>query len=148
MKLLISIIILYAACQYLNAATHGQKVVAAVLMAEAWGEGEQAMTAVAEVIRTRADKQKISPLAVVTAPKQFSCLNGKKLEQLVQKFESKKDFAIALKIAKIMYNTPELLPGHAKGASHFATTTCRVHWTKGKAPVSVVGSLAFYKIEI
>ena len=39
-----------------NRGTYGQQVVAAVLMAEAWGEGRDGMTAVAEVIRNRADE--------------------------------------------------------------------------------------------
>ncbi|MCC6234441.1 MAG: hypothetical protein IT580_17495, partial [Verrucomicrobiales bacterium] len=41
--------------------SYGQQVVAAVLMAEAWGEGEVAMTAVAEVIRLRSVRAGVSP---------------------------------------------------------------------------------------
>lgn len=39
----------------IDAATHGQEIVAAVLIAEARGEGEKGMAAVAEFIRRRAD---------------------------------------------------------------------------------------------
>jgi hypothetical protein len=73
-------------------APYGQQVVAAVLMGEAWGEGEAAMTAVAEVIRRRADLKGISPLAVVVQPKQFTCLNRCSPEDLVPSFPERTRF--------------------------------------------------------
>lgn len=128
--------------------TYGQKVVAAVLMAEAWGEGPKAMTAVAEVIRTRADKWGVSPLAVVKRERHFSCLNQTTPEQLIRKFHDKEDFKVALTIARTMYNRPEHLPDFAEGATHFDALRNRPYWAQGKRPVAVIGKLAFYKLNI
>lgn len=125
---------------------YGQQVVAAVLMGEAWGEGEAAMTAVAEVIRRRADLKGISPLAVVVQPKQFTCLNRCSPEDLIRRFHNEPDFQKALRIARRLYNQPRSLPGHSRGATHFERVGNRAHWTRGHQPVARVGQLAFYRI--
>ena len=59
-----------------------RQLCAAVLILEAGGEidprtghSRQAMSAVWEVIIRRAELRKLSPVGVVTQPKQFSCLN-------------------------------------------------------------------------
>lgn len=129
-----------------NPSTYGQQVVAAVLMAEAWGEGVEAMTAVAEVIRRRADRANRSPLAIVTQPRQFTCLNRTQPRRLVQKFLGHPDFQIALRIARRMYNEPCSLPGHSRGATHFERLGTRAYWTRGYQPVATVGKLAFYRL--
>jgi spore germination cell wall hydrolase CwlJ-like protein len=126
--------------------TYGQQVVAAVLMGEAWGEGEAAMIAVAEVIRVRADAAGLSPLAVVEQPFQFSCLNGIHPRELIGKFLRHRDFEVALRIARDMYNSPSELPGIAKGATHFERVGNRAHWTRGLQPVARFGRLDFYRI--
>ncbi len=128
------------------AATYGQKVVAAVLMGEAWGEGEKAMIAVAEVIRTRADQLNLSPLAIVKQPYQFSCLNHTTPEKLLAKFQHQKDFQVALRIARLMYNEPEKLPGYARDATHFENVGNGSDWACGQKPVARVGKLAFYRL--
>ena len=128
--------------------TYGQRVVAAVLMAEAWGEGEKGMTAVAEVIRERSREWKISPLAVVKRAKHFSCLNNTRPEQLILKFHRKKDFAVALKISRTLYNKPKELPGLAKGATHFHDKSKTPYWTAGHQPVATIGKLLFYRLPI
>lgn len=127
-------------------ATYGQQVVAAVLMAEAWGEGPKAMTAVAEVIRLRADRAGLSPLAIVTQPWQFTCLNRTSPRALIRRFQNEPDFKIALGIARQMYNQPESLPGLARGATHFEHHQRRAHWTRGHRPVATLGQIAFYRI--
>ena len=55
--------------------TNGHQIVAAVLMAEARGEGEIRMTAVAEIIRNRAEEASESPVQIVLKQGAFSCLN-------------------------------------------------------------------------
>ncbi|MCC7374853.1 MAG: cell wall hydrolase [Verrucomicrobiales bacterium] len=127
-------------------APYGQQVVAAVLMGEAWGEGVPAMTAVAEVIRRRADLKGISPLAVVVQPKQFTCLNRCTPEELVRRFQDEPDFQKALRIARRLYNHPASLPGHSRGATHFERVGTRAYWSRGHQPVARLGQLAFYKI--
>lgn len=127
-------------------ATYGQQVVAAVLMAEAWGEGEAAMIAVAEVIRLRADAAGLSPLVVVQQPFQFSCLNGIQPPELIRKFQRHADFQVALQISRRLYNTPEALPGIANGATHFERVGTRAYWARGLEPVARFGRLAFYRV--
>lgn len=126
--------------------TYGQQVVAAVLMGEAWGEGEKAMTAVAEVIRLRADRAGISPLSAVLRPRQFTCLNRTTPEALIRRYHGERDFRKALEIARQMYNRPETLPGYSRGATHFERLGTRAYWTEGHSPVAVVGKLAFYRL--
>jgi hypothetical protein len=55
--------------------THQERAVAAVLMGEAWSEGIQGMTAVAEVIHQRAvEKKSNSAPSPVSATRKSSCL--------------------------------------------------------------------------
>ncbi len=128
------------------AATYGQQVVAAVLMGEAWSEGAAGMTAVAEVIRNRADKLNLSPLAVVQQPYQFSCLNHTTPRALIRKYERFPAFAAALEIARMTYNDADRLPNYAKGATHFERADHIPNWAEGHHPVAIVGGLAFYRL--
>lgn len=128
--------------------TYGQRVVASVLMAEAWSEGRKGMTAVAEVIRKRADKWGISPLAVVKKVRHFSCLNSVSPSMLIEKFHRKPDFKIALEIARTTYNSPQKLPGFARGATHFHDHSVTPYWAAGKKPVAIIGTLFFYRLPI
>lgn len=130
-----------------QAATYGQRIVAAVLMAEAWGEGEIGMMAVAEVIRNRAQERHRSPLGVVTTPKQFSCLNNTSPEALYGRFATNPDYEKALRIARLIYNQPERLPGHAQGANHYTRSDEQPSWAVGKQPVVVIGAHAFYRLD-
>ena len=127
-----------------NAATYGQEVVAAVLMAEAWGEGELGMTAVAEVIRYRADRLGLSPLAVVKQKQQFSSLNNTTPQALIRKFWKTKDWPKALAISRLLYNEPDKLPGITQGASHFDFEVPA--WAEGIEPVAVIGNHKFWKL--
>jgi spore germination cell wall hydrolase CwlJ-like protein len=148
MKLPIFVIICLSFVPRATAATYGQKMVAAVLMAEAWSEGELGMTAVAEVIRTRADATGTSPLAVISTPKHFSCLNRTSVDKLYKKFAGERDFEVALRIARILYNEPEKLPGLSKGADHFTRADERPVWARGKRPIIAIGNHAFYRLGI
>jgi spore germination cell wall hydrolase CwlJ-like protein len=129
-----------------EAATYGQKIVAAVLMAEAWGEGEVGMTAVAEVIRNRASEAQTSPLAVVTSSRQFSCLNNTSPEKLYNRFCRFPAYSKALEISRRMYNSPHELPGYARGANHFTRSVEKPFWARGKRPVVVIGNHTFYRL--
>ena len=128
-----------------SAVTYGQRVVAAVLLAEARGEGKDAMYAVAEVIRNRADRYNVSPLAVVKKKRQFACLNNTTPPALVRRYQNHKLWPQALAIARTAYNQPERLPGVANGATHFHSHH-RVVWARGYQPVAVFGRLKFYRI--
>lgn len=129
----------------LSAATYGQEVVAAVLLAEARGEGEKGMQAVAEVIRTRADKKGVSMLAVIK-PVIFSSLNGTNRDALLKKYRCHPMFDDALKIARTAYNEPHLLTNVTRNATHFVVKTKAPYWARGKRPVATIGNHAFYRL--
>lgn len=129
----------------MNAATYGQEVVAAVLLAEARGEGEKGMLAVAEVIRTRADEKGVSMLAIIK-PVIFSSLNGTNRDALLKKYRYHPMFDDALKIARTAYNEPHLLTNVTRNATHFAVKTEAPYWARGKRPVATIGNHAFYRL--
>ena len=124
--------------------TYGQRIVAAVLMGEARGEGEIGMTAVVEVIRNRASEANRSPLAIVLTKGEFSCLNDTTPEALYQRLCRMKTFPMALRIAKTCYNTPELLPNVTQGATFFHQTQSNPPWLTDVRPVTTIGNHRFY----
>ena len=127
------------------AATYGQEVVAAVLLAEARGEGERGMKAVVEVIRTRADKKGVSMLAVVR-PGAFTSLNGTNRDALLRKFRYHPLFSDALRIARTAYNEPHRLPNLTRDATHFSHRSEVPWWARGKQPVARIGNHVFYRL--
>jgi len=129
-----------------HAATYGQQVVAAVLLAEARGEGVEGMAAVAEVMRRRADAQGTTLLGVAR-PGAFSSLNGKTHEELLREFQRHRLFPQALEISRTAYNQPHKLRNITRGATHFTHKAERPHWAVGHAPVVVIGNHAFYRLE-
>ena len=124
--------------------TYGQRIVAAVLMGEAQGEGEIGMTAVAEVIRNRANAASKSLLEIVLKKGEFSCLKDTTPEALHRKFHRMKTYPMALQIAKTCYNTPEQLPNVTKGATFFAHTQNRPPWLGDVQSVTTIGNHRFY----
>jgi N-acetylmuramoyl-L-alanine amidase len=128
-----------------NGATYGQEVVAAVLIAEARGEGEKGMMAVAEVIRRRADLKGVSMLSVVE-PGTFTSLNGTDRDALLEKYRKHPSFPAALRIARRAYNRPETLANLTRGATHFAHKKMTPWWARGKDPVVTIGNHTFYKL--
>ncbi len=127
------------------AATYGQEVVAAVLLAEARGEGNKGMKAVAEVIRTRADQKGVSMLAVVK-PGAFTSLKGTNRDALLRRFRFHPLFEEALKIARTAYNEPENLPNVTRKATHFAHKSEIPWWAEGRRPVARIGNHVFYRL--
>jgi len=125
--------------------TYGQQVLAAVLMAEARGEGEMGMRAVAEVVRRRADVNGTSPLGVLR-PGAFTSLNGTSHKALIRKHRNHPLFGKALEIARITYNDPERLGNRTRGATHFTHKEERPYWAEGHRPVAVIGNHAFYRL--
>ena len=144
--MLIALLPLVAATAEMNS-TYGQQIVAAVLMAEAQSEGEIGMTAVAEVIRNRAEKASKSPLQIVLQQGQFSCLNDSTPEALHRKFYRMKTYPMALRIARTCYNTPEQLPNVARGATFFHHTQNSPPWLGDVRPVTTIGNHTFYVLK-
>jgi spore germination cell wall hydrolase CwlJ-like protein len=120
-------------------------MVAAVLVAEAGIDGVNGMTAVAEVIRNRADARGTTMLAEVNRPGQLSAVRGAgSVEVLYKKFHRTSVYKEALRIARVAYNTPEKLPGLAKGATYYHEHQIRPDWIRGMVRVAVVGRHYFY----
>jgi N-acetylmuramoyl-L-alanine amidase len=138
------VVLLVAPC---GAADFEERLVAAVLMAEARGEGARGMTAVGEVIANRARRRQISPRLVVLQPHQFSPLNRTRPHELINLYEEMPLYREALRIAAIVVRTPAELPGFVAGADHFESIHAPVPpWARGRKSVAVVGNLRFWRL--
>ena len=153
-KLLITFFVLWGIAIIINHAyghTHNNatltretKVIAITILAEARGEGQGGMYAVAAVIAQRAFERKRTPKEVCLKPYQFSCWNGKTLksmEHLLKVPQAKYAIALAKNI--------KLLSRDFVGyANHYHATWMKKkpYWAKGKKPVKVIGQHAFYKL--
>jgi N-acetylmuramoyl-L-alanine amidase len=131
--------------------TYEERGVAAVLMGEAWSEGVQGMTAVAEVIHQRSVEKGKAPLQIISANRgrihAFSSLNGTTLDRLIDKFSQEPDYQKALQVAQMTCETPGLLPGLTNSANHYTKATERPYWARGHRPVAVIGRHAFYRLD-
>ncbi len=124
--------------------TRETKIIAITILAEARGEGEAGMYAVAAVIAQRAFERKRTPSAVCLKKWQFSCWNGKRL----------KDLEHLLKVPQARYalalarNIKLLSRDYVGFANHYHATWMKKkpYWTKGEKPVKVIGQHAFYKL--
>lgn len=129
------------------AATFDERLIAAVLMAEARGEGVVGMTAVGEVIANRARKRQIPPGLVVQEAFQFSPLNGATPRELVLRYEKMPLYREALRIDHTVIQTPAELPGLAAGADHFEHIRAPIpRWARGRRPVAIVGGHRFWRL--
>ena len=124
--------------------TREQKVVAITILAEARGEGNAGMYAVAAVIAQRAFERKRTPEQICLKPYQFSCWNGKKVKDLEHLLTVPQ-----AKYAMLLAKTVRLLSRDYVGyANHYHATWMKQkpYWAKGKKPVKVIGQHAFYKL--
>ncbi len=126
------------------------RVVAAVLMGEAWSEGVRGMVAVAEVVHQRSLDKQQSWYRVVTLRNgpvhAFSCLNGTTPDALVRKFHREKDFQTALGVVRAVRQGQHPFAGITRSATHFTLARERAPWAKDLQPVAVVGRHAFYRM--
>jgi len=134
----------------LYAQPYQEKVVAAVLVAEASSEGVRGMKAVAEVIRQRSRDTSKTPLQVVTKGNRqrraFSCLNGKTPDSLYRHWCRDENYGNALKIAATLVHNPQSLGNSTYQATHYTRKREKPYWARGKKPVAVIGQHAFYKL--
>lgn len=146
MKLLLWFVLLLSLGSSLaGAATYGQRIVAAVLVAEAGIEGTNGMIAIAEVIRTSADQRGISMLSEVSRERRYTPVwRAGGVDNLWLKHSRSPYYKSALEIARTAYNTPEKLPGITKGATFFHLSNMPPYWAKSMKPVAVVGRHVFY----
>jgi N-acetylmuramoyl-L-alanine amidase len=124
--------------------TKAEKIIAITILAEARGEGEKGMYAVAAVIAQRAFERKRTPTEICLKPWQFSCWNGKKLKDLEYLLKVPQG-KYALSLAK---NIKLLSRDYVGYANHYHATWMKKlpYWAKGEKPVKVIGQHAFYKL--
>lgn len=141
------ILIFLLAVSAARAATWDEKVVAAVILGEARGEGRNGMVAVGEVIRQRCFERHQSPFQVVTGRNEFTSKNGQSAKQMVRRYSKEKGWAVALYVADMVCNAPQRLPGITRAANHFDNVDARPSWI-GKAELrAIVGRHAFYRVQ-
>lgn len=132
----------------LCAQSYQDKIVAAVITAEASSEGERGMKAVAEVIQRRAADKGQTYYQVVTAGRKklhaFSCLNGTTPDKLYAKWRKDENYGKALEIVKLM--ATQSVGNATNRATHFTRKDEKPYWAKGKKPVAVIGEHAFYRL--
>ena len=123
--------------------TRETKIIAITILAEARGEGEAGMYAVAAVIAQRAFERKRTPSAVCLKKWQFSCWNGKRLKDLEHLLKvPQAKYALAL--AK---NIKLLSRDYVGFANHYHNNKIKLpYWAKGEKPVKVIGNHIFYKL--
>lgn len=118
--------------------------IAAVLLAETGG-GWVGMCAVAQVIRNRG----ADPYAVITAKRQFSCLNRTTPKKLIRKWNadspslSQEARHLAFHLLRVDHYT---FLSHIGPATHYHSTKVKPSWSKGKKPIATVGGHLFYKL--
>ena len=145
-KLTASAILAIALGQVVTAATpakSGNELCAAVLIAEAGGEGRIGMQAGWEVIHRRSINRRISHAAVVKQQWQFSCLNRTSSSSLIRKAKRHRRWSEAVAIAAAKPRT-----SYTKQADHYhaASMSKRPYWIKGQKPTACVGGHLFYKL--
>ena len=136
---LLAILALTFACGA-SAAT-SREVVAAVLIAEAGGEGVAAMQAVREVIQMRAFEKRTAELKVVTAKWQFSCLNKTTPEKLVARASLHPRWPDALALASRYVDKATV-----RQANHYHHKSVAPYWAKDRKPLAFIGGHYFYKL--
>jgi N-acetylmuramoyl-L-alanine amidase len=127
-----------------------QEVVAAVLWAEARGEGYDGIHAVAEVIRNRTKHPKqwaATPFEVVIQPKQFSSLNDIDPEMLIARARAsvagdRRAWSYCLAVARQLERGTHS-SNLTNGATHFCYRYAR--WSPGMEVVATIGRHTFYR---
>jgi spore germination cell wall hydrolase CwlJ-like protein len=122
-------------------ATH-QDIVATTLILEAGGEySEGAMEAVHEVIYNRSIKRNKSMSDVCLQKWQFSCWNGKDIDQNIIKAKKHPRWSKAMKIV----NTAEMT-NYTHGADHYYADYIKPpYWEKSLTRTTQIGRHIFFK---
>ena len=122
-----------------------REIVAAVLVAEAGGERDpRALAAVYEVICRRMELTGLTAFEVVTARRQFSCLDNRTTDELVARVRDHPKFAEALNLASGPCKTE-----YTRMATHFWSTARRdgpPWWAKGEPITAKIGHHLFYDL--
>ena len=129
-----------------------RKLIAAVIIAEAGGEGVKGMQAVYEVIWQRGVERKRSLARVVTRLKQFSCLNRTTTTALIRnasrhaRYQWVHDELLRYPPLTVHTCPAHLLATAANRANHYHAVRVLPYWAKGKPSVTI-GNHRFYKLK-
>jgi len=120
------------------------KIVAITILAEARGEGKMGMYAVGAVIAQRALERDQTVTEVCKAPKQFSCWNGKAVNDFKHLLDLP-EARYAILVAKNIHNLDHKIVGNA---NHYHSNRMKKfpYWTKGKRPTVTIKGHIFYKL--
>lgn len=143
MKVLLCLIATAISCL---GASWEEKVVAAVIMGEARGEGRVGMIAVGEVIYQRTIERDQTPITVVSAKGEFSSKNGRTAAQMVRKYSKLQEYSTALEVARMVCREPHKFPGITKKANSFDNKRGKPWWAESAVKVAVIGNHAFYRV--
>lgn len=140
MPAIVFLIALFTLTNQLHANDH---IVALTILAEARGEGEDGMAAVACVISQRANERGMTPEAVCLQRKQFSCWNGKTVDDLATLLDcSQAKYALWLE-----KNINKLNRANIGNANHYHANYIKApYWARGQTPVAIIGRHLFYRL--
>lgn len=122
------------------------ELVAAVICMEAGGEGGLGMQAVMNIIDNRARMDRKTYMQVVTAPKQFSCMNGVTMSMAIGRAKSRwpNQFPVALNMVKLARNGR--LADVTNGATfYYANYIKRPRWARNMEETSKIGKHIFLR---
>lgn len=133
------------------------RLIEAVLLAEARGEGPEGIRLVAEVIRNRAWKHMTLPIYVIQKPHQFSCLNGQTPETVIDLMERAAVPTETRNMARrcafvLAFPGPrgsgfnDLNYDYARGATHYHAAGLQPSWAHGLKPCKTYKNHIFYKL--
>ena len=123
---------------YANAS---ETLIVQTLVLEAGGEGYEGMVAVGEVIRNRAKRGDLSPVEVVTRPKQFSCWN--RARNAKEALARVSDQTLQRAYMAWEASSESNLTG---GATHYANLgLCSPNWARKLERTAKVGQHTFFK---
>lgn len=121
-------------------------MVAITILAEARGEGDRGMYAVACVIRQRSLERKLTPDKVCLQRKQFSCWNGRTFNSLKGLLKVKQA-TYALKLASAVTGGVRLDRKFTGFANHYyASWGRKPSWARSQKPVARIGKHIFYAL--
>ncbi len=123
------------------------QIVAAVIIREAGGEGENGMLAVAGVIRNRSAKSGRTPYYVVTKPKQFDGY-GRFVKSVIDEDEYVKSTLTHPRWAYALFLADTLNKGECQditgGSTHFYSGSKQPYWAKIFSYKLTIGRHYFY----
>ena len=134
----------------IDALNEKQKTIAITILAEARGEGNAGMYAVACVIQQRSCERKKTPAQICLQPWQFSIWNAgkgkvKKESELYYLWKSP-SMSYARELARHVCKGHGLAREVIGHANHYCTLKTNNKWTRKSKPVKIIGNHKFFKL--